>query len=204
MSVVSRCPKCGQYVTLPPEVSPNATVRCPCCDAEFPLGEAAPAMPPALVPVEAADEEGPDLVVDAPMPALNGTEAAGLTVESENAAPADSDEPGTFDIQISEADRKKKRRPGPTAVYPDAIDIPAVGQNDMHSAAAIAARLRQNARRDNLSGELVKVVLGGVLGLAVAYYALNYFGGPRFDKLPIYLPGCPHTYHHWSDAEEQR
>ena len=191
MSVVSRCPKCGQYVTLPPEVSPNATVRCPCCDAEFPLGEAAPAMPPALVPVEAADEEGPDLVVDAPMPALNGTEAAGLTVESENAAPADSDEPGTFDIQISEADRKKKRRPGPTAVYPDAIDIPAVGQNDMHSAAAIAARLRQNARRDNLSGELVKVVLGGRSRLGGRLLRAKLFRWSpirQTSDLPAWLP----------------
>ena len=38
------------------------------------------------------------------------------------------------------------------------------------------------------------------MGLAIAYYAMNFFWGPRFDMLSVYLPGCPHTYRHWPDT----
>jgi hypothetical protein len=48
-------------------------------------------------------------------------------------------------------------------------------------------------------GELLGVVLGGATGLFIAYYGLNYFGGPRFDFAEIYLPGVPHTYEHKPD-----
>ncbi len=40
---------------------------------------------------------------------------------------------------------------------------------------------------------LVGLVVSGFLGLAIGYYLLNYFGGPRFNFLKIPLPGVPHT-----------
>jgi LSD1 subclass zinc finger protein len=45
---ISQCPKCRQPVSLPSETEPAETVRCPLCQAEYPLGEA---IPPTLIPV---------------------------------------------------------------------------------------------------------------------------------------------------------
>ena len=40
---------------------------------------------------------------------------------------------------------------------------------------------------------LLGIVISGFLGLAIGYYLLNFFGGPRFNFLNIPLPGVPHT-----------
>ena len=67
---------------------------------------------------------------------------------------------------------------------------------------ATAVRLRKSAKDKSLSRELFGVVVGGVVGLAIAYYLLNFFGGAQFDKLRVYLPGCPHTYDNWPCSPE--
>ena len=87
--------------------------------------------------------------------------------------------------------------PAIAAVYAEAFDFTPRDRNEDDSAAAVAARLRQDSERHSMFGELVKVVLGGVVGLAIGYYLLNFFGGPTIRLLSLYLPGCPHTYHHW-------
>jgi len=40
-------------------------------------------------------------------------------------------------------------------------------------------------------GQLIGVVGGGILGLAIGYYLLNWWGGPQFNFLEIPLPGLP-------------
>ena len=40
MPILSNCPKCEQPVTVPDGVDPSGQVRCPLCDAEYPLSEA--------------------------------------------------------------------------------------------------------------------------------------------------------------------
>jgi hypothetical protein len=73
------------------------------------------------------------------------------------------------------------------------------------TAAAIPRSISQRKRKRNrgLLGELVQIVLGGILGLSLTYYGLNYFGGPQFDYFKIFLPGVAHTYAHrppwWPD-----
>ena len=47
MLVITTCPKCQSQVSIPAGVDSSALVRCPLCDAEYPLSEA---LPPALVP----------------------------------------------------------------------------------------------------------------------------------------------------------
>jgi len=49
------------------------------------------------------------------------------------------------------------------------------------------------ARRGNAAGQLIGVIGGGLMGLAIGYYLLNYLGGPSFNWLHIPLPGIPHT-----------
>lgn len=48
-------------------------------------------------------------------------------------------------------------------------------------------------RRGSAAGQLVGVIVGGLMGLAIGYYLLNYLGGPSFNWLKIPLPGIPHT-----------
>ena len=49
-------------------------------------------------------------------------------------------------------------------------------------------------------GATLGVFGGGLLGLALGYYALNFFFGARFDFLKVYLPGVPHTEKHRSES----
>ena len=57
-------------------------------------------------------------------------------------------------------------------------------------------RVRKARPQKSLLGEIVGIVLGGIGGLLIAYYALNFFGGKQYDFANIPLPGIPHTYHH--------
>ncbi|MBN2023898.1 MAG: hypothetical protein JW809_14035 [Pirellulales bacterium] len=122
-------------------------------------------------------------------PLVNGVAAEGVARDEPSAEP---DEEDLFAIAPPRGKGESARRGDGTVAF---APVDRSGVDD--SAAAVAARLRRNARRTNLGAEIVKIVLGGVVGLALGYYGLNYFGGERFDRLPLYLPGCPHTYHHW-------
>jgi hypothetical protein len=57
-------------------------------------------------------------------------------------------------------------------------------------------RLKKTAPKKSILKELAGIILGGLGGLLIAYYALNWFGGPRYDFAKIPLPGIHHTYKH--------
>ncbi|MGQ9506169.1 MAG: hypothetical protein ACUVQR_14805 [Thermogutta sp.] len=57
-------------------------------------------------------------------------------------------------------------------------------------------RLKKTGPKKSLIKELAGIVLGGAGGLLIAYYALNWFGGPRYDFAKLPLPGIHHTYKH--------
>lgn len=69
MSLISSCPACSRYVSVPLDVSPQATVRCPLCQAEFSLLSALELLPPALevvsLPVGTAEMAGVAVAEDA-------------------------------------------------------------------------------------------------------------------------------------------
>lgn len=56
-------------------------------------------------------------------------------------------------------------------------------------------RQRQGAPGNHPSavGQLVGILAGGVLGVALGYWLLNYFGGARYDFLHVPLPLVAHT-----------
>lgn len=54
MSTISSCPRCQRQVSIPAGVDSQAEVRCPLCDAEYPLSEALALTPPELIPVLSA------------------------------------------------------------------------------------------------------------------------------------------------------
>jgi len=53
MSTIAACPRCSQQVSIPIDVAPTATVRCPHCQVEYHLQEALSRIPPLLILVDA-------------------------------------------------------------------------------------------------------------------------------------------------------
>ena len=54
MLAISTCPRCQHHVSLSAEMDRTARVRCPFCEAEYPLDEA---IPPELIPVDNTSAE---------------------------------------------------------------------------------------------------------------------------------------------------
>lgn len=66
------------------------------------------------------------------------------------------------------------------------------GENRGNAPRARSTLTVRTRKQRNPLGQLAGVFGGGVLGLAIGYYLLNYFGGPQFNFLNIPLPGIPH------------
>lgn len=49
--MISICPRCGKQVSIPSAVDSAAAVRCPLCEAEYPLADALALVPPELIPL---------------------------------------------------------------------------------------------------------------------------------------------------------
>lgn len=56
-------------------------------------------------------------------------------------------------------------------------------------------RPRRRSQGGGIVG-IVGVMLSGLLGMTLVYYAFNWLGGPRYDFLKFPLPGLRHTYKH--------
>ena len=159
----------------------DVRARCPCCNAEFGLDEVllrATGEPLGREAVAAITAEG--RVKELPDPAGDIPDFAGLSTR---------DDASRIDIDLGNAT-------GP-AVADGAFDFVADRDDDADSASARTAVFgRRRPKEKSMMREFTGIVLGGVAGLAIAYYVLNFFGGPRFDVLEIYLPGIEHTSGH--------
>ena len=155
-------------------------VKCPCCNAQFGLAEVIVVATGEKLGSEAAAVIGSDGSV-----APSGEKPGGwpgFGPSAENHEPYKiaidtgvEDQPaasGGFDFKDNEADRR------------DAMLASAM--------TAAADRRRRDGGKHPLR-LMVEIILGGVAGLAITYYGLNFFGGPRFNYLNVYLPGVAHT-----------
>jgi hypothetical protein len=104
------------------------------------------------------------------------------------------------DLRGNEATDRQAEGPADYAVVTDgsaAIDIG--GDFRISDEAASAATrpvytARPRGRKEkSVVRELLGIVLGGAGGLLITYYALNFFGGPRYNFAELYLPGIEHT-----------
>jgi hypothetical protein len=89
---------------------------------------------------------------------------------------------------------------GPHAEAPatdEAVDASVFGGPAVAAEGAAVPRMvrPRRPRERNQLRELIGAAVGGFLGLFVAYYLLNLFGGEQFNMFDIYLPGVKHTYH---------
>jgi len=205
MGSISNCPNCGDHVSIPEGVDRQAMVRCPLCEAEFPLDRAmttAAVPPPELVPVahlSAGSTNGPTVAGNIP----NGLTLAERA--SDGLSPAEETSNG-----LSLAD-ETSGGPGPVedpagseeiyAVAGAAVEEeepesekyvfggqPAGGAEGFGVPGAAAAWRSQQAEPSALGqiGKLLGIVLGGLLGIAVAYLALSLVSPANFDYLHLW------------------
>ncbi|NUQ66381.1 MAG: hypothetical protein HUU20_28290, partial [Pirellulales bacterium] len=170
---------------LPPETQeePDMLLRCPHCQAESKLTE--------LLLASSGERVS--------LPALAA--ALGLVPAQEETRP-------NLDIwgrSIDTAPRIDFGQHAPNAgaedVHAGAFSFAEPRASAGAGSATVAVRRRRSEK--SLLKEMVGAVLGGLLALPIAYYILNLIGGERFDKVPVPLPFCPHTYDHlpgtWPD-----
>jgi hypothetical protein len=188
MPAISTCPRCSQMISIPPELDSAALVRCPLCGAEYPLGAAIDSMPPALVPVEGGNGEaskaadGDADVVPPPIisPFLPGndqemehgavSETEYASVDGEELADA-SDSP--LDVEMCDLIAKHKLQ---------------AKEESQNAPGLPAAAGRSRGKKKSELRILVEVVVGGLLGLAITYFALAWIMGSKFP-----LPAPPNA-----------
>ncbi|MEE9602124.1 MAG: hypothetical protein V3V75_02380 [Thermoguttaceae bacterium] len=186
MPSISKCPKCGQEVTVPERLGPEAEVRCPLCDAEYPWSEALAEAPPELIPVPPADvpttvepvEEEAEPIITVLIP------------ESDDTPPADAPEIDTPEIDTGQAPVDA------SALAAFGSDNAAEQQQEAIShetvSAGVASATPQPKRKQKAAGrQMIEAILGGFAGLLLGYYLLCWFGPERLDLPKLPLPFLP-------------
>jgi hypothetical protein len=165
------CPKCCRPVTLPMETSSTAWVRCPLCRVEYRLQEAIEFVPPVL---EVLPEPTAEYSLSGATPAGAGATSVRVGRPSENQSIPDL----LIDPEAATAGRSEI---GDAAHRSDAPPKKAYARE---SRIVVAGRKRQQ----NPFWELVKIVIGGGVGLAIACAVLLWVFKVDLFKLAKHLP----------------
>ena len=139
---IAHCPVCREQVTVPAGVQREAVVQCPLCKAEFPLGDVLSQLPPELIVVRTV----PDAVAEPP-----------------EAFPLAPPITVTYDESADSAETPADETYAPAFHFEGA------------SASPRASRAIRNGRGRQPAGplrHLVQIVLGGVVGIALAQVIL--------------------------------
>jgi len=83
-------------------------------------------------------------------------------------------------------------RPAHTGAFDFGADQAAEGG----AATATGVRPRPKKKKRSAFFTILEWVFGGVAGLLIAYYAINFIRGESGNFLEVPLPGVPHTYKH--------
>ncbi|MDX1947091.1 MAG: hypothetical protein SFU86_16955 [Pirellulaceae bacterium] len=155
MTIV-QCPRCRDEVTVPAKASPRALVRCPLCLEEYTLREALAELPPTLI------------VIDGSLPADDEYEPA---MAGAAAAHAGGDLGGSYELSGGGF---------PTAAVLDSS--PAADGAVTTAQPRLKGKIRKRKEKSAIA-EMIKVVMGGVVGLSLAIVGLWWipkgWGGAR-------------------------
>jgi hypothetical protein len=213
MSNISTCPHCAQQVLISGELDPETLVRCPICEAEFPLVQAlvnAVEAPPELVPVARVGDPPQDASAGVATPPVTGS-AGGVENLASPSSP-DVSTTGTRSPAVPAGAEGESRRAAPgraldTAALVRAMEAEQGGPHDIYDVAdprapaaaaselptfshAQTAALWRSRQRPASSlgsvGKALAIVVGGFLGIAVAYFFLSIISPRRFDFLHLW------------------
>ena len=209
MSIISKCPRCRQQVTVPDRLDPQSRVRCPLCDAEYPLSEAMAEAPPALILVDAPAAQEIITEPEAVSAAEVVPEAERVSESPEAEMEVSGDQRPAIDVW-QKVDAMPQIDTGAAAESPPAIDT---GQTpvDTEAFAGVAEaeaedeygpvegaptkeRRKKKRKRKSMGRHMVEALVGGFFGLTIGYYALAWIGGSRLDLPRIrFLPFLPRS-----------
>lgn len=213
-SSISTCPHCAQQVSISPGLEPETLVRCPICEAEFPLRLAlvnAVEIPPELVPVARVTEALEDTSVHLATPPRMAGGGTNELQTQDAALPPTAPGAGAGNVPgsagaVDQADPAGASRPVDTAALVRALDeeqgpSPAIyglaGHSPGDEASALpdvthaqAAALWRSRQKPASSlgtlGKGVAIVVGGFLGIAVVYFIFSIISPRRFDFLHLW------------------
>lgn len=208
MSSISNCPHCGQQVLIPGELDSDALVRCPICEAEFPVARAlanAVEAPPELVPVARvsvqAEENASGLLASPPsVSGQDKDEEEGLALPSlagsEPAPGSGEGKPTGHAEPVATAERAQRGAvPGEPATEGHARGREAydfvrgvVGTGGTASAVteALSRGRQQKTAPLGGAGKLIGIIIAGLLGIVVAYLVLSLASPRNFDFLNLW------------------
>jgi len=158
--LISSCPRCDDDIRTPTNAHQEAIVRCPRCLETFPLSEIYNKFPPELE------------IVSEPASALKPS-TAGVSLGYDL-----TEDEGEDDFQF------KPEHPPSVATQP----ISNEGAAPMARLERERARRSPSRREPNVAMEFVKIVLGGVAGLAIAVMAIMWFGNQDVFKIVPKMP----------------
>jgi hypothetical protein len=207
---VAACPRCEAQVTAPPGAPISARVKCPLCDAEFPLGEIYARLPPMLLIVDLPAVSPAGFAASGvPMSALMGAEAS-MTPRTTGAmqgagafeslfdSPSEGGEMGLSSEHPSAASGMgavaMEGDGGEEFSFADADDAgdgmlatSAVGATPAGGASTAPAQRPKKKGRNPIK-ELMKVAIGGVVGIMLGWYIALWAMGQDFGDLTPKFP----------------
>lgn len=158
MTTVS-CPKCSDQVSVPASAPRTARVRCPLCQEEYDLADALAQLPPALIIVSSGVAEEPALAAVGGMDAATGSHI-GSALDHGFDGHLEGGSEKSFSASVLEAEPS----------HAEVVSAPTP---------AFRSSPRPRRKEKSMVGELVKIVLGGVVGIGLAILILWW--GPGVD-----------------------
>ena len=179
MPAISQCPKCDAAVSLPQGADPQSLVRCPLCDESYLLQAALDIAPPELI-------------------VLGGSTAAGADA-------SDVETAGDIEVEAPSAELAVNFDFGAEQT-PANVSLPDdLAHRESDELDRYAETYHSKHRPRLLAKQIVGVLLGGLLGLAIGYVALLWIGGPQKDFLQLgeRLPAVllPKSFHPFDDPD---
>ncbi len=189
MPTIIACPKCRKAVTAPEPADPTAWMRCPLCLGKYQLQTSLEIHPPKLEiiaqPIEAQLSEISTVPSNAnPIPPISqppSTVAFIPDVAVPHVATPEVAAPARMNVPATEAAAPRKQPTVAFTLDPAFPGLPPQGEMVSH---------RQARKARNPFVDFLKIVVGGLAGLALGYAIL--FWGFKADPFGLahYLPAA--------------
>lgn len=207
MPFVANCPACEKLITIPRKSDPQSRVRCPLCEEEYLLDEALKNIPPQLQLLE-VPQAAPASIGPADNRSATGTSSEPWKDSSTQQQPlGDQDESQSIDVEQFDDDEDEEDEgleleleELPDAARPVVVTFDfdedemargfgAAGQTETPFSVLDVPNMQHLTMRRNpwltMVRQVLGVLFGGAIGLALGYYALLWIGGPRKDFLRL-------------------